>query len=77
MNFFGISKEIDYIVEDNKLKHNKFIPGVRIPIKNKSEIKNKDNTLVVLAWNFFEDIKKNNHDLSKNILNIKDLEINN
>ena len=77
LNFFGISKEIDYIVEDNKLKHNKFIPGVRIPIKNKSEIKNKDNTLVVLAWNFFEDIKKNNHDLSKNILNIKDLEINN
>jgi hypothetical protein len=35
LNFFGISKEIDFIVEDNKLKHNKFIPGVKIPIKNK------------------------------------------
>jgi len=34
LNFFGISKEIDFIVEDNKLKHNKFIPGVKIPIKN-------------------------------------------
>ena len=33
LNFFGISKEIDFIVEDNKLKHNKFIPGVNIPIK--------------------------------------------
>ena len=33
LNFFGISKEIDFIVEDNKLKHNKFIPGVKIPIK--------------------------------------------
>ncbi len=76
LNFFGISKEIDYIVEDNKLKHNKYIPGVQIPIKNKSNIKNKDNILIVLAWNFFKDIKKNNLDLSDNIINIKDLEIN-
>ena len=76
LNFFGISNEIDFIVEDNKLKHNKFIPGVKIPIKNKSYIKNKNNTLIVLAWNFFEDIKKNNLNLSKNIINIKDLEIN-
>ena len=74
LNFFGISKEIDFIVEDNKLKHNKFIPGVNIPIKNKSQIKDKKNTLIVLAWNFFKDIKKNNSSLSENIINIKDLE---
>tara|TARA_Y100000591_G_C21733233_1_gene645266 strand:- start:121 stop:1089 length:969 start_codon:yes stop_codon:yes gene_type:complete len=74
LNFFGISKEIDFIVEDNKLKHNKFIPGVKIPIKNKSQIKDKKNTLVVLAWNFFNDIKKNNSNLSDNFINIKDLE---
>ena len=77
LNFFGISKEIDFIVEDNKLKHNKFIPGVKIPIKNKSEIKNKKNILLVLAWNFFDDIKKNNSNLSDNFINIKDLESNN
>ena len=76
LNFFGISKEIDYIVEDNKLKHNKFIPGVKIPIKNKAFIKNKKNILLVLAWNFYEDIKKNNKNLSDNILNIKELETN-
>ena len=29
LNFFGITHEIDYVVEDNKLKHNKFIPGVK------------------------------------------------
>ena len=75
LNFFGISKEIDYIVEDNKLKHGKFIPGVKIPIKRKSEIKNKNNTIVVLAWNFFQDIKKNNPKLSNNFINIKDLEL--
>ncbi len=77
LNFFGISKEIDFIVEDNKLKHNKFVPGVKIPIKNKSEIKDKKDTIVVLAWNFYEDIKKNNSELSENFINIKDLEINN
>jgi nucleoside-diphosphate-sugar epimerase/dTDP-4-dehydrorhamnose 3,5-epimerase-like enzyme len=77
LNFFGITKEIDFIVEDNKLKHNKFIPGVKIPIKNKSQIKDKNNTLLVLAWNFYNDIKKNNSKLSNNFLNIKDLESNN
>ena len=77
LNFFGISKEIDFIVEDNKLKHNKFIPGVKIPIKNKSQIKNKDNALLVLAWNFYDDIKKNNSKLSDNFINIKNLESNN
>ena len=74
LNFFGVTKEIDFIVEDNKLKHNKFVPGVKIPIKKKSEIKDKKNTIVVLAWNFFKDIKKNNSELSDNFINIKDLE---
>jgi len=74
LNFFGIFKEIDYIVEDNKLKHNKFIPGVKIAIKNKKNIKNKNNNMLVLAWNFFKDIKKNNTEISDNFINIKDLE---
>ena len=76
LNFFGISKEIDFIVEDNKFKHDKFIPGVKIPIKDKSVLKNKKNVLLVLAWNFFDDIKRNNKSLSENFVNIKDLEIN-
>ena len=77
LNFFGISTDIDFIVEDNKLKHNKFIPGVKIPIKNKSAIKNKKNDLLVLAWNFYKEIKKNNSDLSDKFVNIKELETNN
>ena len=77
LNFFGISEDIEFIVEDNKLKHNKFIPGVNIPIKNKSKIKDKKNILLVLAWNFYNDIKKNNKDLSDNFVNIKELEFNN
>ena len=31
LNFFGITDQIDFIVEDNSLKHNKYIPGVKIP----------------------------------------------
>ena len=77
LNFFGISKDINFVVEDNKLKHNKFIPGVKIPIKSKSQIKSKKNTLIVLAWNFYKEIKKNNSHLTENLINIKDLETNN
>ena len=74
LNFFNISKEIDYIVEDNKLKHGKYIPGVNIKIVSKEEIKNKDQVILVLAWNFFDEIKKNNNNLSNNFISIKDLE---
>ena len=74
LNFFGIKDQLDFIVEDNKLKHNKFIPGVKIEIKDKKVIKNKDNILIVLAWNFFNEIEKNNFELSSDIINIKSLE---
>ena len=75
LNFFGVSSEIDFIVEDNKLKHGKFVPGVNIPIVNKNKIVDKNNTILVLAWNFYEDIKKNNAKLSDNFVSIKDLEV--
>ena len=38
LNFFGIFNEIDFIIEDNKLKQGKFLPGVKIPIKSKLAI---------------------------------------
>jgi nucleoside-diphosphate-sugar epimerase len=74
LNFFGITNEIDFIVEDNELKHNKFVPGVKIPIKSKKKIVDKENTMLVLAWNFFNEIKSNNKDISNHFINIKDLE---
>ena len=73
LNFFGISKEISFVVEDNKLKHNKFIPGVKIPIFSKDKIKNKNSIVLVLAWNFYNDIKKNNKNISNNFISIKSL----
>jgi nucleoside-diphosphate-sugar epimerase/quercetin dioxygenase-like cupin family protein len=74
LNFFGISDQIDYVIEDNKLKHNKFIPGVLIPIKDKKILKEKNILILVLAWNFFNEIKKNNSNLSTKFINIKELE---
>ena len=74
LNFFGISKEIDFIIEDNKLKHGKFIPGVKIPIKNKPKANVNNSTVLVLAWNFFNEIKSKNSNISKNFISIKDLE---
>ena len=44
-----------------------------VVIKNKSAIKNDNNTMIVLAWNFYNEIKNNNKKLSKDFINIKDL----
>jgi nucleoside-diphosphate-sugar epimerase len=74
LNFFGISNEIKSIIEDNKLKQGKFLPGMKIPIISKEKIKEKPNTILVLAWNFFNEIKEKNKNLAQNFLNIKDLE---
>ena len=74
LNFFGISNEIECIVEDNMLKHGKFVPGMNIPIISKDKIKSKPDCALVLAWNFFDEIKKNNSDLAHKFISIKDLE---
>lgn len=82
LNYFGIDNTyLDCTIEDNELKYNKIIPGVNIPIKNKEFLKkNLPDVIVVLAWNFFEDIKKNNQDLidlGVKFISIKDLQNNN
>lgn len=79
LNYFGINdKYIDYIIEDNPMKNDKFIPGVNIPIKNKEYCNNNlPEIIIVMAWNFFDDIKNNNKDLmDKGIkfISIKDLQ---
>ena len=62
LNYFGLSHEdLSFTVDDNLLKQNKFIPETGIQIKNIDDIKpNTYDYVLVLAWNFFEAIKKNN-----------------
>ena len=74
INYFGISKYFKKIIEDNNLKHNQYIPGTGIQIISKKNIREDIDCLIVLAWNFFEEIKKNNSSLSSRIISIKDLE---
>ena len=65
LNYFEIGTNyIDYILEDNKLKHNKILPGVKIPIFSKDKLKEcKPDIIIIMAWNFAEEIKRNNKDL--------------
>lgn len=79
LNYFGITNEqIDYIIEDNQLKHNKIVPGVNIPIFSKEKAQtNLPDIILVLAWNFFEEVKSNNTnliDLGVRFVNIKELQ---
>ena len=74
LNYFNVSSDINFIVEDNDFKHGKYVPGVDIPIFAKDKIKNKNAAILVLAWNFFDEIKKNNNQLSNKFVNIKSLE---
>ena len=75
LNFFGISSnEIEFIIEDNKLKQGKYLPGVKIPIRSKQSLNGKPDCLIVLAWNFFDEIKKNNGNLADKFVSIKELE---
>jgi len=58
--FLNFSKfNLDYIVDDNPLKHHLFTPGSRIPILPPETLKQETESFVVvpLAWNFFEEIK--------------------
>ena len=74
LNFFNLdSKDINYILEDNPLKNGKLVPGVNIPISKKKGLKSKIPLIIVLAWNFFEEIKKNNMNISNNFISIKSL----
>jgi nucleoside-diphosphate-sugar epimerase/SAM-dependent methyltransferase/quercetin dioxygenase-like cupin family protein len=65
LNYYGITtNEIDYIVDDNPLKHNKILPGVRIPIYSREKLNEKlPDVIIVMAWNFIKEIKEGNQDL--------------
>jgi hypothetical protein len=78
LNYFGITNDdIEYIIEDNELKHDKYIPGIGIPIKSKDHcLSNMPDLVIVMAWNFFDSIVEQNTELTENgvkFLNICDL----
>ncbi len=62
LNFCEINKDqIDFIVEDNPLKHNLIVPGTGIPIYGKDALNNSTpDFITILAWNFADEILRNN-----------------
>lgn len=58
--FLNFSKiKLRLIIDDNKLKQNKFCPGSKLPIKSSDFLKyyDQDILIVPLAWNFYREIK--------------------
>ncbi len=58
LNFFGL--KLDYIVDDNKLKHGHMTPGMDIPVVAPAALADEDGPLavVILSWNFGKEIAK-------------------
>ena len=67
LNYFGINSDhFEYIVDDNHLKHNLYVPETGIKIIESDTINPDDYDFVlVLAWNFFDSIKKQQKKLYK------------
>ncbi len=60
LNYAGLdSKVIDYVIDKNPLKHNRYTPGTNIPIISFEEGKalfDKCASILLLAWNFEKEI---------------------
>ena len=70
LTYFGIYKYIDFLVDDEKLRHKLYSPYYNIKIKKPVNLKNKK--IIVLAWRYIENIikrHKNNLD-KKNLIKI-------
>jgi len=59
MNYLNLP--LEYVIDDNKLKQNKIIGGVNIPVYSIDKLKNdkRDLSIVILAWNMYSDISIN------------------
>lgn len=56
----AVGEKLDYVVDDNPLKHNKFTPGLLMPICSPDVLSEEKEPIVVipLAWNFYPEIKE-------------------
>lgn len=60
VGFYGLSrKEIDYVVDDNPLKQNWYVPGAQIPIVSSAHLnEHPTDYVVIFAWNFAKEIMR-------------------
>jgi len=67
LNYCGINKNLlQYTVDVNPYKQNRFLPGTEIPIYSPQKIfDTKPDYVVILAWNLSEEIMKQMKEISK------------
>jgi len=66
LNYFGVGPElIECLVEKNALRRGLISPGMHIPLRMEEEIGEPPDIYYVLAWNFKEEILRNNQALQE------------
>ena len=66
LNYFGVGPElIECLVEKNPLRSGLISPGMHIPLRMEEEIGEPPDIYYVLAWNFKEEILRNNQALQE------------
>ncbi len=67
LNYCGVGKDlINYVVDDTPEKQGTYTPGQHIPIVNSSMLsKEKPDYLLLLAWNFAEELMNKTQDYQK------------
>ncbi|WP_448216415.1 methyltransferase domain-containing protein [Endozoicomonas sp. 2B-B] len=64
LNYFGINRElVKALIEKNELRRGLYSPGMHIPILIESDLNSYPDIYYVLAWNFKDEILKNNQHL--------------
>ena len=63
LNYTGIGRFIDFATDKSKLKQGRYTPGTHIKIYSDDELlKRNPDYALLLAWNFAEEIMRNNKD---------------
>lgn len=63
----AVGEPLDYIVDDNSLKHGLYTPGLNIPIREPAVLgeETHDITVIPLAWNFYPEIRRKTMNYSR------------
>jgi hypothetical protein len=61
LNYFAVGTQyLDCLVEKNPLRNGLYSPGMHIPIVMERDVAQAPDVYYVLAWNFKEEILRNN-----------------
>lgn len=75
INYFNLSKKLEFVIDNNNLKQKKYIPGTSLIIKPLEELRKykKNDLIIVLAWNYYKEIKSSLKEFPNKVISIKDL----